>query len=837
MTKRANRNGDQMGWSWARGWSAYATFVERRFRAVFLAALLLTVILAFGLPRLEFSSTQDTMIPSGSQVYVENERYQQQFGGDPMLVLLEGDIRELFSAHNLAELERLESELMETGLFHAVLSPLTTLRFAADQITSGVAEELALGAVARDQEAAAQAAREEVAAQGGGAVEQEEAAAAASQATFDAFIESRIEDGRRLAEAGEQSLDNPKFTEFLVFEASGEIRSDFTGVFPDPEHALVAVRTGGNLTIDETGEAAERVVELTNQREFEGLDALPTGAALLLKELNDRMRTDMATMGAMAIVVMAVLLVLVFRARWRLLSLPLVLVGIMWAFGVMGYLGIRLTMVTISALPILIGLGVDFAVQAHARYEEDAHRDDGRTRGLRGMFEHAGPALAVAMLAAVAGFVSLRISKVPMIRDFGVMLSVGAAVLLVATLTIVPAALAWRDRRGVRPERPGGRVVERVVGVLTALTRGRPVVALVLVALAVGTGFAAQAKTPVESDPERFVPQDSPVLADLDRVREVADSSGEFGLLVEADDVLRDDVLAWMAEFEAEQLEKHEGVLFRAASVASITQLITGSTPVRDDVAAVLDIAPHGILRSFVSDDRTQAHIIFAIGPVGLAEREQLIKEIKADLAPPEGVDVIASGLSVIGIEAVKALRSNRVEMTWAGLLAVFVWLLIAFRRPVGALLTVLPVLGAVGLAALVVYLVDIEVTALGALSNGLVIAICTEFTVLVVERYLEERRKGIAPAEAMDVALGSIGRAFTASGLATAGGFAVLAASGFPLLTSFGLIVTVNVLVALVCALVMLPPLLVWADRFLGVPAASPAGAAPIGEPATIPT
>lgn len=835
MTKRANRDGDRVGWTWRRAWTAYAGVVEQQFRAVFAVALALTVVLALGLPKLEFSSTQDTMIPSGSKVYVDNVRYQKQFGGDPMLVLFDGDITKLFTKHNRAELERLESDLMKTGLFHAILSPLTTIRFAADQLTTGVAQELALGAVARDQEAAAKAAREKAAAQGASTAEQEAAAAKASQDTFDAFMAKRVEDGNRLAAVGEQSLDNPKFVEFLIFDANGEIRSDFQGVFPDREHAIVAVRTGGNLTIDETGEAGKRVVDLTNQRHFEGLHAMPTGSALLLKELNDRMRTDMATMGALAIAVMAAILLLVFRARWRLLSLPLVLVGIMWAFGVMGYLGIRLTMVTISALPILIGLGVDFAVQAHARYEEDAHRDDGRTRGLRGMFEHAGPALAVAMLAAVAGFISLRISKVPMIRDFGVMLSVGAAVLLVATLTIVPAALAWRDRRGVRPERAGGRVVEAIVRSLTSVTRGRPVVTLLVIAVAVLAGLNAQDKTPVESDPERFVPQDSPVLKDLDRVREVADSAGEFGLLVEADDVLRDDVLQWMARFEARQLQEHEGVLFRAASVASITQLITGSQPVKGDVQAVLDIAPDAILESFVSADHKRAHIIFAIGPVGLAEREKLINEMQADLDPPRGVTVTASGLSVIGIEAVKALRSNRTEMTWVGLMAVFLWLVIAFRRPIGALLTVLPVLGAVGLAALVVYWFGIEVTALGAMSNGLVIAVCTEFTVLVVERYLEERRRGIAPAEAMELASASIGRAFTASGLATAGGFAVLAASGFPLLTSFGLIVTVNVLVALVCALVLLPPLLVWADRFLGVPATDEAGPPALGEPVTV--
>jgi len=107
-----------------------------------------------------------------------------------------------------------------------------------------------------------------------------------------------------------------------------------------------------------------------------------------------------------------------------------------------------------------------------------------------------------------------------------------------------------------------------------------------------------------------------------------------------------------------------------------------------------------------------------------------------------------------------------------------------------------------------------VQVSVLGALSSPIVIAIATEFSVLVMERYGEERRRGHGPDEAMTIASHRIGRAFTTSGLTTAGGFAVLALSGFPLLSSFGLIVAVSVLAALLCALVMLPPLLVWSER-----------------------
>jgi predicted RND superfamily exporter protein len=94
------------------------------------------------------------------------------------------------------------------------------------------------------------------------------------------------------------------------------------------------------------------------------------------------------------------------------------------------------------------------------------------------------------------------------------------------------------------------------------------------------------------------------------------------------------------------------------------------------------------------------------------------------------------------------------------------------------------------------------------------VIAACTEFTPLILLRYVEERRRGYEPREAIDVAASRTGRAFVVSALTAIAGVAVLSFSSLPLLRDFGRIVAMNVTVALLSALVVLPPLLVWADK-----------------------
>jgi predicted RND superfamily exporter protein len=99
------------------------------------------------------------------------------------------------------------------------------------------------------------------------------------------------------------------------------------------------------------------------------------------------------------------------------------------------------------------------------------------------------------------------------------------------------------------------------------------------------------------------------------------------------------------------------------------------------------------------------------------------------------------------------------------------------------------------------------------AVGGPLVVAVCTEINSLILLRNHEERRRGIQPSPAKEIAAARTGRAFIVSALTGIAGVTVIATSSLPLLRDFGRLVGMNVAVALLAALVVLPPLLVWAD------------------------
>jgi predicted RND superfamily exporter protein len=99
-----------------------------------------------------------------------------------------------------------------------------------------------------------------------------------------------------------------------------------------------------------------------------------TGAPVVVDELTDAISASIAVLLAAALVVMALTLLLVFRARRRLLPLLVAVAATAITFGLLWASGRPLTMASVAVLPILIGLGVDYAVQLQARMGEEAAR-------------------------------------------------------------------------------------------------------------------------------------------------------------------------------------------------------------------------------------------------------------------------------------------------------------------------------------------------------------------------------------------------------------------------------------------------------------------------------
>jgi predicted RND superfamily exporter protein len=250
--------------------------------------------------------------------------------------------------------------------------------------------------------------------------------------------------------------------------------------------------------------------------------------------------------------------------------------------------------------------------------------------------------------------------------------------------------------------------------------------------------------------------------------------------------------------------------------------LVRGSEkPTKKRIEATLAaLSPYALRQVAPIDPQTgqvghEALISFGIRAQSLEGQQRLIERVRSEIGePPAGVEVELAGLPVIAAQSASDLSNSRYWLTLAGLALVAAALLIVYRSWRRALVPLLPTVLATGWASLLLWITGIPLNPMSAALGALTIAIATEFGVLLVGRFHEERVAGAGVEEALQRAYSRTGAAVLASGLTAIAGFAVLVASDVQMLRDFGLVTVVDLAAALAGVLLVLPAVLLRLER-----------------------
>jgi len=778
--------------------------------------LVLTGVMVYGTTKIEVKTSMDMMVPPKEDFYKNTIRYQNEFGGEMLLLMLSGDKDKLFSGKNLDTMNELQTEIEDIPNIKTVMSPISFVDMSASQIKKQQSE-METQIKNTIEQAMTQAAKE--AADKGATPEQQQQAANQAKMIVEQKINEQygqqIQQLQELQKTGELSAENSKFVKFVLFDENGNPKSIAKQVLPEGgDHALFAITLKGDLSVEELGKVTAAVEKVLENHEFQNLDIKFSGTPAITKALEDSIASDMRIMLALSVVLMIVVLAVVFPVRWRLLSLPVVLLGMIWAFGLLGFLGIPLTIVTMAILPILIGLGTDFAIQFHNRYEEEITKSGNRKEAVITTVKQMGPAVGVAVVIMSLGFISLLVSDAPMIKDFGIMLAIGVFVLYTLSLLLLTSILNLRDKKKMKVVTSTKETfIDLSLKKLAKTLVKRPILIIIVPIILSIAGFAVDHKLNVESNIEELMPQDAPALIELNEIRDVVGSTLSFQFLIEAEDVTNPEVIQYMSKLE-EDLKDHEQIT-EVTGLPSVLKILNqGEMPKPDETEATLDKLPNDMQQMFVSENHKMAVVTATIENIDPIEQEELLNEIEKEINPPKGMEVHAVGSQVLQVKALSSLTGGRHTSMLIGLGAIVIGLVLAFRSIKQALLPIIPIVLVVGWSSGILFLSGTPINPLTAVLGALVLGIGAEFTILFMERYHEEKHKGLEKSEAIVIAMTKVGRAITASGLTVVAGFSTLIFSSFPGVSQFGLSTVLDTFLCLLSTLFLLPAMIVLFDR-----------------------
>jgi predicted RND superfamily exporter protein len=233
-------------------------------------------------------------------------------------------------------------------------------------------------------------------------------------------------------------------------------------------------------------------------------------------------------------------------------------------------------------------------------------------------------------------------------------------------------------------------------------------------------------------------------------------------------------------------------------------------------VRALLSVIPPYFSQSVLTRDHTEANLAFGIRLMPLSQQEHVVSVMRKALHPPPGVKAALAGLPVLAADADSKLADSgrRLLILGVSLLLVALALFAVFRDLRRVLVPLAPIVLATGWSSGLLWCVRIPLNPMSATLGALVVAISTEFSVLLAERYRQERAAGLEPRDALSRTYASTGAAVLASGTTAILGFAVLAASSISMLRDFAIVTVVDLTVSLLGVLAVLPAVLALVER-----------------------
>lgn len=432
------------------------------------------------------------------------------------------------------------------------------------------------------------------------------------------------------------------------------------------------------------------------------------------------------------------------------------------------------------------------------------------------------PAVLTALVTTALGFIALYTSPVPMIKDFGKMLSIGMIISFTVGIFILIPLLYIRDgffkgNMDSFKQKPTTSIsiFDRFLNWWTKkVMMFRWVILIVAIGLAT-LGIVLDLEAPAETDVETFMPQESEALSDINYVREVLGSTSQVSLIYEGEDILSDSTFSWVEEISEGIATEFQDEVVKVQSLPKLLEAVEQKQILGEsDTANKVDLIerlPEDQRKRFINTTNTKGVIHISIKKMPTEELDDFVEELTSFIEKNRigSLETTLTGQSIVDLEMVTTLTTGRYQMTLLGMGLVFLGLLAIYRRPEKAIVPLLPILLIVGWSGLIVHGLGIEYTPLTATLGALIIGIGTEFTILLMERYYEERQRGESNESSILIANQRIGKAIFASALTTIGGFSALLLSDFAILSDFGMMTLVNIGLALISTILVLPALL----------------------------
>jgi predicted RND superfamily exporter protein len=763
-------------------WAKTARIILRNRVVILLLVAAFTVFLGMQWQHMRFSSSQANLLPDDHPVNQEYQSFLSQFGEEGNAVVLAVRDSALFQPNNFKRWNKFSKQL---GAFPEVDFVLSTDNLQ-ELIKDNEKQEFVLQPLLKKE------------------------------------LESQFE----IDSITQHLFNNMPFYDNLLYNK--ESRTLRTVMYLDKDIVNTSVRKDFIL---------KDMIHLVSSFEEEtGLDVHISGMPYVRTMNSQNIIDEIGKFILAALGVTSLIFFFFFRSvRATIISMCVVIIGVMWAFGILGLLQYEITVLTALIPPLIIVIGIPNCIFLINKYQQEVKKHGNQALSLQRVISKIGNATLMTNMTTASGFATFIITDSKLLKEFGIVASINIIGIFILSLLIIPIVYSFMSLPKTKHlKHLNKRWIDAFVSWMEGIVRNQRVaVYIVSIALLV-VSIIGIYQIDISGSPIEDMPKNAEFFKDIRffekefdgimPVEIVVDTKSPKGVLKPAT-LKRIDRLGAVVE-EIPELSKPVSVVnlvkySKQAFYNGIPKYY--QLPTSQENTFIMDVARKSsdngnLLKSFVDTTGQTARMTTFMRDVKtdrMEEIEQRLLENIAKIFPKERYTVYMTGSALLFLKGTKYLVKNLI-MSLAlaiGLIALFMaYLFRSFRMIIISLIpNLLPLLVTAGIMGFV----GVPIKPSTILVFSIAFGISVDDTIHFLAKYRQELTSSKWKIEkSVYAALRETGVSMFYTSIVLFFGFSVFVISNFGGTVALGSLVSATLLFAMLANLILLPSLLLSLEK-----------------------
>lgn len=628
----------------------------------------------------------------------------------------------------------------------------------------------------------------------------------------------------------------PKTDEKLL-EIAESVRKNemiFGRLISENEQVTVIIAEIGDDVF--TPEFYDEILKLAKQSETDDIKIHVAGRPIVEGEMALLGPADMKKMIPIVILVILVVLFLTLRSvKGTFITLGVVFLSTIWAFGLMASVGVPIYAVSTMIPVMLIAIGVADGIHlySHLHTFVDHHPAATKLEATKDLLKHLWRPVAMTSITTAVGFISLLTSEVYPVKYFGLFTAFGVLMAMIFSLVFLPAGIMIfglpKAKKVNREQDKEGHSHSKLANIFAASVIKHKYISILGAALIIAMSIIGMQKIWINSSFLDKFEKDSDIVLTDKFINENFGGTSSLNLILDANGIKQvfkePEVLKLVDKLQKDITKQLEVV----GNTFSLTDYIKRMNKVmnadNEDFNAIPEskdmIAQYLLLYEMSGDpenltkvvdyDYEKLNITFQLkkdDSKSINTALDIIHTYENDFKNL-GVSMNFAGSGYKGLVFTDLILEGQIKSLILSLLIIIVLLSLMFKSIKIGLISSVPIILTAAISFGIMGFLNIPLSTTTALLSSIAIGIGIDYAVHFLEQYRNNAAKSVDKMKVAQLTMAHSGKAIIFNAIVVIAGFLVLMFSVFPPNRELGALVSLNMFTSLAGTLTIMLVLL----------------------------